>query len=186
MPDLFSTYDYPHFTEEETEVKLSAPLYDGRHGAWGFPEASWSLKQRYFCCLYFVSRLEVRGETEGGARDGDRGQPAPRLLTECRGPGCGRRGGAACGAGRLEAPGAVLRWPPHQNSCGSTLRSLGKAGAGGAWGWGRGEGSQRLFSGKQSSAGPHQLHPGHIPPGSTTTFYNSQRVLPRPPAPWEV
>lgn len=192
MPTLSSRCDQPHFTEQETAVNLSAPSCDCGVGAWGFPEVSWFLRGSSFGCLYSISRLEGGGSGVGGkgeGRVGGRGKPARRLRlpTVWEKEGClwSREVGSprcppelAC----FTRAAAAAHTPPLTRGRG---RGLGIGVGGGvteALLGVAGEGS----GGVQSLAWLTHLHPGHIPPGSKTTFCTPQRVDPRHPAPWEV
>ena len=112
MSNIFGRYYCPPFTEEEAEVKLFAPSQACKLGVWGFPEGSCFLVESYFCCVYFVSRLEEGKEPEVGERWGEERSLLGDLLMECPGPGSGRRGRAACGVGS---------WKPQVQSCGGLL-----------------------------------------------------------------
>lgn len=73
------------------------------------------LVERYFCCMDSVSRLEEREEVKWGEKEGkqreDRSE-ADSVGGRAVGEGVGLP--VEAGEGKLEAPGAVLWWPPYQ------------------------------------------------------------------------
>lgn len=74
------------------------------------------LVESYFCCMDAVSRLEDREKVKWGGKEGKQMETsikADKVLEA----GLAEKGQGRLwkpGGGKLEAPGAVLWWPPYQ------------------------------------------------------------------------